>query len=193
MSAPAPEPRFDLHLEGGEAGLVLVEPLELAEGASLDALEVALGRFEGRMDLRAGAERFRHRRGAVRAARIRSSLHRLEAWAASLGVGLQVSAKGERELGVEFAGVERSLGLEVDGGALILRPSEALTSEMSRAALALGFASTPEGRLRLERPLRPLLIDALASRGWRVPDERGCELRVELSENAVRFALYRPA
>ncbi len=191
MSARAPLPRFDIHRDAGEVWLALVEPLELPGGGSLDRLEIGLGRFDGRLDLRAGVERFRHRRGSLVSARFSSSLRQLEAWAASHGVALSLSVEGALALSVDFGESRLSLRVEVDGGALILRPVEPLTPLARDAARELGLCSTSDGALRVDRPLRSLLIRALASRGWRVPDERGCTLSVEMTGDAFGLVLRR--
>ena len=189
-------PRFDLRFERGRVHLSLGRPLSI-DGVTLEQLVVALD-FRGPVDLRGGAKRFRHHRGRVIELRFRTRPSR---FAASLDEGrvLRVEDTGGSSMRVAYrdeAGVLAVEGaLAFDGSDLVALPRElawvrgsprSAWERWARLAERVGGrVDATSGLLRIERPIRGLLAEVLLPHGWRVPDERGCGVRMTPAGDAL--------
>ncbi len=194
-------PRFDLRFERGRVHLSLGRPLGI-DGVTIEHLVIALD-FRGPVDLRGGAKRFRHHRGRVIELRLRVRPARLASWIDE-GRTLRVEDRAapshdDTSLGAAYrddAGVLAfDVGLAFDGVDLVASPRElAWVRGSPRSAWERwaklaervgGRADATSGVLRIERPIRALLAEVLLPHGWRVPDERGCGVRLAASTDAI--------
>lgn len=183
-------PRFDVRFEPEGALLELAKPLRLP-GVDVEQLSLALGRLRFPLAVGGGAARFRTRRTVARRARVRIELRALPALFAARGVRLRfvgVTREGAlRCVLLDDAGV---LGFEAtplaDGADLVfaLRAARAATDGPAPALARVLAALRPlgavldleAGLLRVPRPLRLVLREAMAGHGWRVPEERAVRL-----------------
>lgn len=194
-------PRFDLRFERGRVHLSLGRPLGI-DGVTIEHLVIALD-FRGPVDLRGGAKRFRHHRGRVIELRLRVRPARLASWIDE-GRALRVEDRAapshdDTSLGAAYrdeAGVLAfDVGLAFDGVDLVASPRElAWVRGSPRSAWERwaklaervgGRADATNGVLRIERPIRALLAEVLLPHGWRVPDERGCGVRLAASADVI--------
>jgi hypothetical protein len=159
------EPRFHIRLDEGDGRLELASPLPVGP-LSLEALELSLGPVAGTVDLGAGAAGFRHRRSRVLRARVRIPTKWLEE-------DLQV----------------RPAAVRVDGCDLRVAASEALAQGLD--GLGHVQALRDGGELRIVRPLRALLVEAMVPHGWRVPEDGEPRLRVHDGGGAVHIEAER--
>jgi len=196
-------PRFDVRFEPEGGLLELAKPLRIA-AVEIESLSLALGRVRFPLAVGGGAVRFRTRRTTARRARMRIDLRALAALCAERGVQLRfagVTRDGAlRCVLVDAAG---ALAFEAtplaDGAdvAFALRAARAATDGPAPALARVLAALRPlgatldgeSGLLRLRRPLRLVLREALASHGWRVPDERGVRLAApQLDDRSLTLA-----
>jgi predicted Zn-dependent protease len=193
-------PRFDLRFEAGRGFLRLSRPLDAGTGRAV-ALDLGLGHVRFPVDVTGGATVFRHRRTRVRSATFHVDVADLRRAADARGIGLTV---GDASDGIAIGlrddfGV---LGLDVvplvDGRDLcfFVRSHRAVNDgpanpfrRIVEATSALGLAfDGGTGVFRLERPARTLLAQALVTRGFRLPDDRGVDLVAPRRENGT-FAI----
>lgn len=194
-SAPPPGggPRFALRFEEGRGLLALARPLRFALG-TVEALELSLGALRFPLDLSAGATRFRTRRTRVRAARVRIDL---DAWIASAAlapyrlVPLAPRSGGLAwALGDPYGTVALDAHARVEGPDLLVAISSARSAtegpappaaRVHAAARAMDLELDAEaGVLRVPRVLSAVLMEALVPHGWRVPDDRGVRVALEI-------------
>jgi len=183
-------PRFDVRFEPEGGLLELAKPLRIA-AVEIESLSLALGRVRFPLAVGGGAVRFRTRRTTARRARIRIDLRALAALCAERGVQLRFAGATRdgalRCVLVDAAGVLAFEATPLPDGADVafaLRAARAATDGPAPALARVLAALRPlgvtldgeSGLLRLRRPLRLVLREALASHGWRVPDERGVRL-----------------
>jgi tetratricopeptide (TPR) repeat protein len=183
-------PRFDGRFEPEGGLLELAKPLRLP-AAEVEVLTLALGRVRFPLTVGGGAARFRTRRTTARRARVRLPLLALAALCAERGVRLRVVGLAPggalRFALVDGAGpLAFEAAMLVDGADLVFAVRAARTATdgpapaLSRVLAALrplGAALDPEsGLVRLGRPLRLVLREAMAGHGWRVPDDRALRL-----------------
>jgi len=183
-------PRFDVRFEPEGGLLELAKPLRIA-AVDIESLSLALGRVRFPLAVGGGAVRFRTRRTTARRARMRIDLRALAALCAERGVQLRFAgATRDGALRCVLVDAAGALAFEAtplaDGAdvAFALRAARAATDGPAPALARVLAALRPlgvtldgeSGLLRLRRPLRLVLREALASHGWRVPDERGVRL-----------------
>jgi len=192
--------RFDLRFKRGKARLVLRSPVR-AGWLTLDALEVELD-VAGPMDLRDGAARFRHARGRVVDLDLGVQLTRGRVLEAEGGVA-PVTVDGTSRRGIsltlrdEIGALAATLKPRLDGHDVLLEIDELrwLTSGPRNvwrrsllAAEGFGLRLDPShAALRWERPVRRCLAAVMLPRGWRVPDERGVGLSLDVEGDGVRI------
>jgi tetratricopeptide (TPR) repeat protein len=185
-------PRFALRFEDGRGLLSLAQPMRFAHGV-LEALELSLGALRFPLDLSAGPRRFRTRRTAVRAARVRLDLGAVLSERVEEPYRLvPLAPRGEASswaLTDPFGTVAFDLVARMEGADLWLAIVEARSANegpvapavrVLAAARAIGLElDETRGALRLPRVLSGVLLDAFVPCGWRVPDDRGVRLTVE--------------
>lgn len=197
-------PRFDLRFAAGGGVLRLAHPLGFPLG-ELAALEISLGRIRFPLSMRAGLERFRTRRTRVRRAVVTVDLEALGRAAAARGVDLRVGAgpaPGRVTIRLRDAAglVVGAARLSPEGPDLLILlesvraavdGAEPPRARLLRAGLGLGLElDEARGALRLRRPLRAALAEALVPLGWRVPDDGRAELELPVvSEASVALVL----
>lgn len=178
-------PRFDLRFEAGNGLLSLARPL--AGGiAVVEELELALSAVRFPIDLGRGAARFRHRRTRVRRAKLKIGLREVAKAAEARGVHLAfhgLAPDGAMRVSVrdEIGTLACELVPIADGTDVVLvaRALRWVTeapapgwARLARAVRRLGADIDPAlGAIRVERPLRLALSEALVLRGWRLPDD----------------------
>jgi len=188
--AAAEGPRFDLRFEAGRGLLRLARPLR-AGLCRLDRLELSLGHFGPLVNVSGGPSRFRTRRSTVRRALLRFDPRELCGAAATLGVRLELSGQGadgvfHGALIEEPGAISFDAFVEPDRSDLVVHIRDVRcaldgpTSPWHRlcsAARRIGLEpDVGAGTLRLTRPTRALLAEALVTCGWRLPDERAAEV-----------------
>ncbi|MBX3252324.1 MAG: hypothetical protein KF901_34440, partial [Myxococcales bacterium] len=179
-------PRFDLRFERGQARLRLGQPV-VGEGFRLEHL-VSVVDVRGPTDVSAGAKRFRHHRARLVEARLRIDPRHVTT---RVDAGRRVRLAGDPgglrlSLRDEIGVIELLGALRVDGADVVLHPTALawIRGAPRGAAERLARLMTPFGvrverdRLRVVRPLRALLAELLLPSGWRVPDERACEVTI---------------
>ena len=197
-------PRFDLRFDGGHGSLRLAQPLE-APFVTVDALELDLATVRFPLDITAGPARFRHRRAAVRRARVVVRLARLceLARACSMDLELTVGADGVVGRWCDAAGGDVTFDVRPAPGAADLSVrvrgatdlAERGRDRLLRAAEGLGLDAAPDASpeaMVLRSPVFDLLAEVLVPRGWRVPDAgRGAVALSAVDEVTVELELTR--
>ncbi|MFK7990862.1 MAG: tetratricopeptide repeat protein [Sandaracinaceae bacterium] len=188
-----PGPRFALRFEAGRGRLSLAKRHRFAFGF-VEALELDLGRLQFPLDLSRGPGRFRTRRTRVVSAEVRLDLAALvREWAAEpYGVSLLAPRADGVLVAVRDAfgtvATEVTFGVEGPDVALTLGDARAATEgpapPLARALVAarsLGLGLDAErGCMLVPRALSSVLREALTPFGWRVPDDRGTSLQLEM-------------
>ncbi|MFO0683115.1 MAG: tetratricopeptide repeat protein [Sandaracinus sp.] len=187
-------PRFGLRFDRGRTELVLDAPLVLESGVRVEKLRSELVPREGRFSLTEGWRAFRHRRATLLEIHVSIGLRSL-ATALGAAVGGEVRlvpAEGPRAslaLSSELFALAVELAWGWDGEDLLLvlegarafprtpRPAIALAHDL---AGGLARFDVERGVLRVERPLRAILQQALVPAGVRVPSASGLALRASI-------------
>jgi len=195
-------PRFALRFEDGAGRLVLARPLKFALG-EVDALELELGPLRFPLDLSAGPGRFRTRRTRVRSARVRIDLPAMLARFVEEPFGLEPIVPIDGGMAFALRDAFGTIALDVharfEGSRLWVLPARARAVHEGPApalvravvaARALGMTlDDARGALVADRVLSHVLMEALVPHGWRMPDDRGVHLDVEVL-GARRVALH---
>jgi len=199
---PPPDgPRFALRFEDGQGRLVLAQPLKFALG-EVDALELDLGPLRFPLDLSAGPGRFRTRRTRVRSARVRIDLPSMLARFIEEPFALDPIVPIDGGMAFALRDAFGTLALDVharfEGARLWVLPTRARAVHEGPApalvravvaARAMGMVlDDARGALVADRVLSSVLMEALVPHGWRMPDDRGVRLDVEIL-GARRVAL----
>lgn len=198
---PTDGPRFALRFEDGAGRLVLARPLKFALG-EVDELELELGPLRFPLDLTAGPGRFRTRRTRVRSARVRIDLPSMLARFVEEPFALEPIVPIDGGMAFALRDAFGTLALDVharfEGSRLWVLPTRARAVHEGPApalvravvaARAVGMAlDDTRGALVADRVLSHVLMEALVPHGWRMPDDRGVRLDVEVL-GARRVAL----
>ena len=199
---PEGGPRFALRFEEGRGRLHLARPFRFALGR-VEHLVLDLGRLAFPLDLSAGPSRFRTRRTRVISARLRLDLpsvleglvrdpYTLRALSPA-GPGLAFALRDA------FGTVAFDARAAFEGSTLRVLPIDARAASEGPAppaarvlvaARTLGLElEVDRGALAAPRALSALLMEALVPHGWRVPDDRGVRLGLEVL-GARRVSLF---
>lgn len=201
-------PRFDVRFEPEGGLLELAKPLRIS-AAEVESLSLSLGRVRFPLAVGGGAARFRTRRTTARRARVRVDLRALAALCAASGVRLRFAGVTSGDaLRCALVDGSGALAFEAtplaDGADLVfgLRGARAATDgpapPLARVLVALrplgAVLDAESGLLRLHRPLRVVLREAMAGHGWRVPDERAVRLGAPLlDERSLLLSTFSDA
>lgn len=187
-------PRFGLRFDRGRTELVLDAPLTLESGVRVEKLRSELVPREGRFSLTDGWRAFRHRRATLLEVVVSIGLRPLaSAIGATLGGDVQlVPAEGPRA-SIAIASELFALAADVSWGwdgedALVViegaravprgpRPALALAHDL---ASAVARFDAERGCMRIARPLRAIVQQALVPAGVRVPAASGLALRASI-------------
>jgi hypothetical protein len=167
-SPPLPQPSFDLVVGAGEARLSLARSLDVSLGI-VRRLELRF-RAGSSLDLREGAVQFRDRAGTSPSGELFVPFDRITSRAASRGLAVALAADTDL-LRVTFddGRAPRTCEgrLETRGDDLWFVPR---SDDAPLDAWAEAFGLRRDGRaLIFFRGFRRILVEALASRGWRAP------------------------
>ncbi|AKF07926.1 hypothetical protein [Sandaracinus amylolyticus] len=209
-------PRFALRFEAGRGVLALARPLAFGAG-EIEQLEIDLGRLGGAIDLRAGAARFRHRRGDVTRLDVRIDLDALAGALSTDAIEVRTIATTRESLTVALRDATRTLVVELvpawDGDDLVLAlrgaraaidgPRTTFGDALALLASMRAPFDPTRGLARIDDPLRRALTEALVPHGQRVPLVRGARreaprfearhLRLRLGERGEVSAAVRAA
>ncbi|UJR79464.1 Hypothetical protein I5071_15000 [Sandaracinus amylolyticus] len=196
--------------------LALARPLAFGAG-EIEQLEIDLGRLGGAIDLRAGAARFRHRRGDVIRVEVRIDLDALAGALSTSAIEVRTIATTSESLTVALHDATRTLLVELvpawDGDDLVLAlrsaraaidgPRTTFGDALALLASMRAPLDPARGLARIDDPLRRALTEALVPHGQRVPMVRGARreaprlegrhLRLRLGERGEVSATVRAA
>ncbi|MEC7525101.1 MAG: hypothetical protein VYE22_34785 [Myxococcota bacterium] len=190
---PEGGPRFALRFEDGRGRLQLARPFRFAFGR-VEHLVLDLGRLAFPLDLSAGPGRFRTRRTRVREAKVRVDVPSVLAALARDPYAARPLSPVEGGLAFALRDAFGTVAFETratfEGSTLRVAPLDARAAtegpapplaRVMVAARALGLElEVDRGALSAPRALGALLMEALVPHGWRVPDDRGVRLRLEV-------------
>lgn len=184
----AETPKLGLRFDRGRTELVLDAPITLADGLRLDAMRTELAPLEGRLSLTEGWRAFRHRRSTLVSARVSIGLRELGSHIGeALGLDVHAIAVDARTLSLTASSEALAIAVELEWGwddedpllavsgarALPLGPRAPLALVHDLAASAGATFDRERGVLRITRPLRGVLVNALVPAGLRVPASAG--------------------
>lgn len=191
----APIIGFSLRFEAGRGVATLARPVASAV-STLTRLVMDFGRLQPPIDLRAGANRFKHRRARVIELEARLDLDALARVLSRNDLEMRVLGTSPEKLSLVLRDPVRTIALDLlpawEGCELVLAVRNvraALEGPRSAIADALdslhgyGAEMDPDlGVLRLGDPLLELLTEALVPHGWRVPELASIARRAPLLE-----------